>query len=76
MTGGSALQAVEAVRAAGATPVGLAVVDCVTGVQERIEAVGAEYRHVVGRADLGLRQRFGSFHPGFASVHLSSRNFT
>jgi len=54
-TGGSVLQAVEAVRTAGAVPVGVAVVvDRATGAQERIEAAGLEYRYAVGLADLGL----------------------
>jgi len=54
-TGGSVLQAVEAVRAAGAVPVGVAVVvDRATGAKERIEAAGLDYRYAVGLADLGL----------------------
>ena len=54
-TGGSALTAVEAVRAAGAQVVGVAViVDRGTGAAERIEAEGLAYRYAVGLADLGL----------------------
>ena len=54
-TGGSVLQAVEAVRKAGAIPVGVAVVvDRATGAKEEIERVGLEYRFAVGLHDLGL----------------------
>ncbi|HVK43380.1 MAG TPA: orotate phosphoribosyltransferase [Micropruina sp.] len=54
-TGGSALTAVEAVRAAGAQVVGVAViVDRGTGAAEKIEAEGLAYRYAVGLADLGL----------------------
>ncbi len=54
-TGGSAMTAVDAVRAAGGTVVGVAViVDRNTGAKERIEAEGLEYRHAVGLAELGL----------------------
>ncbi|MDR0283447.1 MAG: orotate phosphoribosyltransferase [Propionibacteriaceae bacterium] len=54
-TGGSVLQAVEAVRAAGGLPVGVAVVvDRATGAKERVEAAGLTYRYAVGLADLGL----------------------
>lgn len=54
-TGGSALQAVEAVRAAGAIPVGVAVVvDRATGAKEAIEAAGLEYRFAVGIDNLDL----------------------
>lgn len=54
-TGGSVLTAVEALRAAGATVVGVAtVVDRDTGAREAIEAAGLPYRHVLGLADLGL----------------------
>lgn len=54
-TGGSALQAVEAVRAAGAEVVGVAViVDRSTGAKERVEQAGLEYRYAVSLADLGL----------------------
>ena len=56
-TGGSVSQAVEAVRAAGATPVGVAVVvDRMTGARERIEELGLSYRYAVGLAELGLVQ--------------------
>lgn len=55
-TGGSALTAVEAVRAAGAEVVGVAViVDRHTGAAEKIEAAGLAYRYAVGLGDLGLR---------------------
>ncbi|MEA5116530.1 MAG: phosphoribosyltransferase family protein, partial [Propionicimonas sp.] len=54
-TGGSALTAVDAVRAAGGVVVGVAViVDRGTGAKERIEAAGLPYRYAVGLADLGL----------------------
>ncbi|MFC5951189.1 orotate phosphoribosyltransferase [Pseudonocardia lutea] len=54
-TGGSVLQAVRAVREAGATVVGVAtVVDRATGAREAIEAEGAPYRALLGLADLGL----------------------
>ena len=54
-TGGSALTAVEALRAAGADVVGVAVVvDRDTGARERVEAEGLEYRYAVSATDLGL----------------------
>ncbi|WP_342762189.1 orotate phosphoribosyltransferase [Kineococcus xinjiangensis] len=54
-TGGSVLTAVEALREAGATVVGVAViVDRDTGARERVEAAGLEYRAAFGLADLGL----------------------
>jgi orotate phosphoribosyltransferase len=54
-TGGSALQAVHAVREAGAMVVGVVtVVDRATGAAEAIEAEGVPYRSVLGLADLGL----------------------
>lgn len=54
-TGGSALAAVDAVRAAGAEVVGVAViVDRDTGAREAIEAQGLPYRFAVSAADLGL----------------------
>jgi orotate phosphoribosyltransferase len=54
-TGGSVLTAVEALRAAGATVVAVAViVDRSTGAAERIEAAGLPYRFAYGLADLGL----------------------
>ncbi len=54
-TGGSVLQAVEAVRAAGGNIVGVAViVDRDTGARERIEAEGLSYRAALSLADLGL----------------------
>lgn len=54
-TGGSLLQAVEAVRAAGGIPVGAAVVvDRGTGAKEKIEAAGLEYRYAIGLEDLDL----------------------
>lgn len=54
-TGGSALTAVEAVRAAGAEVVGVAViVDRDTGAREAIQAQGLGYRFAVSATDLGL----------------------
>jgi len=54
-TGGSVLTAVEALRAAGAEVVGVAVlVDRDTGAREAVAAAGLEYRAVYGLADLGL----------------------
>lgn len=54
-TGASALTAVEALRAAGADVVGVAVVvDRDTGARERVEAEGLAYRFAVSAADLGL----------------------
>ena len=54
-TGSSALTAVEAVREAGGTVVGVAtVVDRATGAAEAIEAAGVPYRSLLGLADLGL----------------------
>ena len=54
-TGGSVMQAVEAVRAAGGNIVGVAtIVDRDTGVRERIEAEGLPYRYAYDLADLGL----------------------
>ena len=54
-TGGSVMEAVEAVRDAGARIVGVAViVDRDTGARERIRAEGLEYRAAFGLADLGL----------------------
>lgn len=54
-TGGSALTAVDAVRAAGAQVVGVAViVDRDTGAREAIQAQGLGYRFAVSATDLGL----------------------
>jgi orotate phosphoribosyltransferase len=54
-TGGSVLTAVEALRAAGALVVGVAViVDRGTGAREAIEAEGLPYRAAFDLADLGL----------------------
>ncbi|MBK8462259.1 MAG: orotate phosphoribosyltransferase [Nigerium sp.] len=54
-TGGSVMQAVEAVRAAGGIIVGVAtIVDRDTGVRERIEGEGLPYRFAFDLADLGL----------------------
>ena len=54
-TGGSVLAAVEALRAAGAVVVGVAViVDRGTGAREAIEAQGLPYRAAFDLADLGL----------------------
>lgn len=54
-TGGSPLQAVEVLRAAGAEVVGVAtIVDRNTGARERIEAEGLPYRFAISAEDLGL----------------------
>lgn len=54
-TGGSALQAVEAVREAGGEVIGVAcIVDRNTGAKEAIEAAGLPYLYAVGLDDLGL----------------------
>lgn len=54
-TGGSVMQAVEAVQEAGGIVVGVVtIVDRNTGVRERIEAAGLPYRFAVGLDDLGL----------------------
>jgi orotate phosphoribosyltransferase len=54
-TGGSVLQAVDALTEAGATVVGVAtVIDRATGAAEAIEARGLPYRSLLGLADLGL----------------------
>ena len=54
-TGGSPLTALEAVRAAGATPVGVAVIaDRDTGAAAKIEAEGVPYRFAYSLQDLGL----------------------
>ncbi|WP_048876274.1 orotate phosphoribosyltransferase [Saccharomonospora saliphila] len=54
-TGGSVLTAVEALREAGATVVGVAtVVDRDTGAREAIEKEGLAYRSLLGLDDLGL----------------------
>lgn len=54
-TGGSVMQAVEAVQAAGGEVVGVVtIVDRNTGVRERIEAAGLPYRYAVDLTDLGL----------------------
>ena len=54
-TGGSALQAVAALREAGAQVVGVAVVvDRSTGAAEAIEAAGLPYRYAFGVDDLNL----------------------
>ena len=54
-TGGSVLTAVEALRAAGADVVGVAViVDRDTGARERVEAAGLPYRFAISSRDLGL----------------------
>ncbi len=52
-TGGSVLAAVEALREAGATVVGVAVI-VDRGAGPLVEAAGLEYRAVYGLADLGL----------------------
>ncbi len=54
-TGSSPLTALEAVREAGAVPVGVAVIaDRATGAQARIEAEGVPYLAAYTLADLGL----------------------
>lgn len=54
-TGGSVLTAVEALRAAGAQVVAVAViVDRDTGARERVQEQGCSYRYAYGSADLGL----------------------
>jgi orotate phosphoribosyltransferase len=54
-TGGSPLEALAAVRAAGATCVGVATIaDRATGAGEKISAEGVEYRYVYSLEDLGL----------------------
>ena len=54
-TGGSPLEAVGALRDAGATVLAVAVVvDRDTGARERIEAQGLPYYAALGLADLGL----------------------
>ncbi|MFT3901209.1 MAG: orotate phosphoribosyltransferase [Gordonia sp. (in: high G+C Gram-positive bacteria)] len=54
-TGGSPAAAVEAVRKAGATVVGVAtVVDRATGADKVIGELGVPYRSLLGLGDLGL----------------------
>lgn len=54
-TGGSPLEALAAVREAGAVPVAVAtIVDRATGAGEKIQEQGAPYRYLYGLADLGL----------------------
>jgi orotate phosphoribosyltransferase len=54
-TGGSPLTALAAVREAGATPVGVAVIaDRDTGAAAKIEAEGVPYRFAYSLTDLGL----------------------
>jgi orotate phosphoribosyltransferase len=54
-TGGSVLEAVQALRAHGAIVVGVAViVDRDTGAREVVEAEGLEYRYAVGISDLDV----------------------
>lgn len=54
-TGGSVLEAVKALREAGATVVGVAVVvDRDTGAREAVEAEGLEYRYAIGISDLDV----------------------
>ena len=56
-TGASVLTAVEALRAAGAEVVGVAViVDRDTGAKEAVEEAGLAYRFAVSAQDLGLVQ--------------------
>lgn len=54
-TGGSVLEAVAALRKAGAEVVGVAViVDRDTGARQAVEAEGLEYRYAVGISDLDV----------------------
>src|SRR3954447_17178080 len=54
-TGGSPLNALQAVREAGATPVAVVVIaDRATGAAEKIEAEGVPYRYAYSVQDLGL----------------------
>ena len=54
-TGGSVLEAVRALREAGAEVVACAVVvDRGTGAKEAVEAEGLTYLHAIGLADLVL----------------------
>ena len=54
-TGGSPLQAAQALKDAGAEIVAVAVVvDRATGAKEKIEAAGYPYFAALGLADLGL----------------------
>jgi len=54
-TGGSVLDAVQALREAGAEVVAVAViVDRATGAKEKVEAEGCEYRYAYGLDELGL----------------------
>jgi orotate phosphoribosyltransferase len=54
-TGGSVLEAVRALREAGAIVVGVAViVDRDTGAREAVEAEGLSYRYAVGISDLDI----------------------
>jgi orotate phosphoribosyltransferase len=54
-TGGSVLQAVDALNEAGARVVGVvSIVDRDTGAREAIEARGLPYRYLLNKADLGL----------------------
>ncbi len=54
-TGASPLQAVQALRAAGADVVGVAtIVDRATGADEVLQAEGLTYRYLLGLSDLGL----------------------
>ncbi|HEX7716717.1 MAG TPA: orotate phosphoribosyltransferase [Marmoricola sp.] len=54
-TGGSVLEAVKALREAGAEVVGVAViVDRDTGARQAVEAEGLEYRYAVGISDLDI----------------------
>lgn len=54
-TGGSVLEAVAALRAAGAEVVGVAViVDRDTGARQAVEAEGLEYRYAIGISDLDI----------------------
>ncbi len=54
-TGGSVMQAVQAMQTAGATVVGVAqIVDRATGAAEKVQAAGLDYRFVYDKTELGL----------------------
>src|SRR5690349_17590486 len=54
-TGGSVLEAVKALREAGADVVAVAViVDRDTGARQAVEAEGLEYRYAIGISDLDI----------------------
>lgn len=72
-TGGSVLQAVDALVDAGATVVGVAtVIDRSTGAAEAIRARGLPYRYLLGLVDLGIANldiaEIGQADPGRADT--------